>query len=299
MKTRRFLNFPPLASWACLGLIMASPLALQAQEPAKTPAANAAPAGKSADKPAVAKPDPAPQGKTAAAEPAKKEGDAPKKEDKKDEAKPAEPALHKVKKGEFELKVTLDGVFESAGQTPISLSPEAWSDLTIVSVVDHGTEVKKGDVLVKFETKDLAEQIADLEKSQPLAELNLKLARQELETLEKTTPLSLDSARRTKMETEQDFAYYEDTGRPMDEKDAHEDLKRIEQSLSYAQEELDQLEKMYQADELTEETEEIILKRARNDVAYYKWILEQTKARSERSLNTMIPREHAARQRGV
>ncbi|MCB1086368.1 MAG: hypothetical protein KDM63_04935, partial [Verrucomicrobiae bacterium] len=29
------------------------------------------------------------------------------------------------------------------------------------------------------------------------------------------------------------------------------------------------------------------------------WILEQTKARSERSLNTMIPREHAARQRGV
>lgn len=261
-----------------------------------------------------AKPKPAPE-RPAAAAPAKpavepgeqKAGAAPGDQkakaatgEKKDEAKPAETGtLQRLKKGEFELKVTLDGIFESAAQTPVAVDPREWSDLTVVSVVDHGTAVKQGEVLVRFETGDLEEQIADLERARPLEESSLKLVRQELGSLEKTTPLSLESARRAKMEGEQDLAYFEDVSRALQERDAREDVKRLEQNLSYAREELEQLEKMYQADELTEETEEIILQRARNDVAYYEWMLEQTRVRSERTLNTVIPRQHLSQRQSV
>ncbi len=223
------------------------------------------------------------------------EKEKPEEKDEKDE----KPAIHKVERGEFELKVELEGVFESGQVTPISVAPEAWGELAVVEVVPHGTQVKKGDVLIRFETEKLEEEIDNLRAGAPLEDLNLKVARQELDALEKSTPLSLDNARRQKMEAEQDMAYYEDVTRGMRERDAEEDVKRIEQQLAYAREELDQLEKMYKADDLTEETEEIILERARNDVAYYEWIAEQTRARSQRALTTSIPREHDAQRRNV
>ncbi len=240
---------------------------------------------------------PAPAEKKAIAKP-KAEKNGEEVEGEKSD-KSAGPVPHKITRGEFELKVELDGVFQSVQETPLSVAPEAWSDLTVVDVVAHGTQVKKGEVLLRFDTAKLKEEIAELKKQAPLAELTLKLARQELASLEKTTPLSLETARRDKTESEQDLAYYEDVTRALRERDTKEDVRRIEQSLSYAQEELNQLEKMYQADDLTEETEEIILKRARNDVAYYEWLLIQTRERSARSLNTTIPREHDSMRRNV
>lgn len=257
------------------------------------------------EKKAIAKPKSAPK-------PEPKEKEAPKDtskktdpsvkekpEEEKKSDKPAEPALHKVARGEFELKVELDGILQSVQQTPLSIAPNAWNDFTVVEVAAHGTEVKKGDVVLRFDPVKLKEEIADLKKQAPLAELNLSLARQELEALEKTTPVALANARRGKIEAEQDLAYFEDVTRALRERDAKENVRRIEQNLSYSQEELNQLKKMYEADDLTEETEEIILKRAQNEVAYYEWLLEQTRERSARTLNTTIPRELDSQRRNA
>ncbi|MCB1231193.1 MAG: hypothetical protein KDN19_13040 [Verrucomicrobiae bacterium] len=300
---------PDLRAIIALAAVLLAPMCLS-----QTDAAKDKPAAKPSTKPAVAaaapsKPraeaaskttKPGNEAATAAnsGEEKKKEPGEKEKADSKEE-KPEAPKLHSVKRGEFELKVELDGTFVASQATPVSVVPEAWSDLTIVEVLPHGTPVKKGDVLARFETKNLEKEIAELHESEPLKELNDVMARRELETLEKTTPLSLENARRAKMEAEQDFAYFQDVSRKLRERDAHEDVSRIEQQLSYAREELNQLEKMYKADDLTEETEEIILTRARNDVAYYEWILEQTKARSERTLSTSLPREEGAQRRGV
>jgi multidrug efflux pump subunit AcrA (membrane-fusion protein) len=56
------------------------------------------------------------------------------------------------------------------------------------------------------------------------------------------------------------------------------------------QDELDQLEKMYEADDLTEETEEIVLKRSRNQVDFAKFSLESTKLNVDEILNVRLPR---------
>ncbi|MEM7697616.1 MAG: hypothetical protein AAF236_04340 [Verrucomicrobiota bacterium] len=202
------------------------------------------------------------------------------------------PGLHRVETGEIEVTVELEGVFNSTLNTPIAMDLQRWGDLTIAEIVPPGTEVKKGDVLIRFETDRLKKAIEDLEASLPLARHSFESAEAALAHLEKTTPITLEQSRRSKTEAEQDLAYFEDVSRGMRERDAREDLKSTEQYLAYAVEELEQLKAMYEEDDLTEETEEIILQRAQNSVDNYEWMLEQTKARTDRTLRTSIPREH-------
>src|SRR5690606_1526033 len=97
---------------------------------------------------------------------------------------------------------------------------------------------------------------------------------------------------RDKMQAEQDLAHFEDIGRPLRERGAKEEVNEIGESLAYAEEELNQQKKMYEQDDLTEETEEIVLRRAENTVLRYRWRLEQTEARTARTLDTVLPREH-------
>ncbi|MEZ5303785.1 MAG: HlyD family efflux transporter periplasmic adaptor subunit [Verrucomicrobiales bacterium] len=75
---------------------------------------------------------------------------------------------------------------------------------------------------------------------------------------------------------------------------AHFDVKFAEQLLDNAREELVQLEKMYKADDLTEETEEIILRRQRNAVESAEFRLGRVKVEAEQQLTVGIPRQGEA-----
>ena len=71
-------------------------------------------------------------------------------------------------------------------------------------------------------------------------------------------------------------------------------LKTSEQYLAYAAEELNQLKKMYEADDLTEETEEIILQRAQYQYERAKFSHEAAKIRNEETLQVQLPRGKTA-----
>lgn len=206
---------------------------------------------------------------------------------------------HAVKPEKFVQKVKVGGTVQALRETPVELNLKRWADLTVVRAMPHGSTVKSGEVILELETKDLVKKIDDLKRSLPTQELELAAVELDLEKAEKTTPLSLERAMREKMQAEQDLAHFEDEDRPMQERAAREDVKEIREALAYAQEELNQLKKMYEKDDLTEETEEIILRRAENTVARYQWMLEQTEARSERTLNVNLPRTHENLKRGL
>lgn len=208
------------------------------------------------------------------------------------DAKEENTKTHEVVAETFILKTKVSGVIESTRATPIALDLDQWSDLTVVRAVDHGTVVKKGDVLIELETDAIKEKIRDLDLGMPLKELAKEAAHLELDKLEKTTPLTLERSRELKVQAEADLAYYEDVTKELRERDAKETVSSAENYLAYAQEELDQLLKMYEEDDLTEETEEIILQRARHSVKNYEWLLEKAKERADRSLTTTIPREY-------
>lgn len=233
-------------------------------------------------------------------EPAKK--NEKKKADKKaTDAKPAEtassakPATHKVEKGPFKIDVSAKGMFESRKMTEVALHPEAWSPntggmLLVQKAVEQGARVKAGDQLVWFDMERLNHTISDLENDQKLGTLAIKLAEEELPLLEKTTPLDLQAAERSKKQTDEDLKRYFEKERALAEESANRMVKSAKEYLEYEQEELKQLEKMYKANDLTEETEEIILKRQRNSVEDMKWYLQMAEHRREQALKTEMPR---------
>ena len=191
---------------------------------------------------------------------------------------------HTVKREPIKIQFELDGTFESRNMTEIILRPEEWPSFIVLEAVEHGARVKKDEVLIKFDSEKIDKAIADMRTEQQIAEITLKVAEDQLAILEKTTPLDLEASQRAQRNTEEDSKRYFESTRPMVIKSWDYSLKFTRQQLEYAREELEQLEKMYKADDLTEETEKIVLKRARNTVERAEFSLE----REEYDYNLMM-----------
>jgi len=190
----------------------------------------------------------------------------------------------------FKKVTTLSGTFLPTDSTAISIAPEVWADYTITSFVSQGSVVKKGDVLIGIDTKTLDKHIAKAEKERETDLLNLANAKHELAQLEISTPLNLEKYARAEKEALENLKWFTDIGRPHDIENTNNSVERAELSLSYQIEELKQLEKMYAEDNVTEETEEIILIRTRNAVKRNEFALKAAKLSAARALETTIPR---------
>ncbi|MEM9478549.1 MAG: hypothetical protein AAGA58_02685 [Verrucomicrobiota bacterium] len=196
----------------------------------------------------------------------------------------------KVAKKDLRAVVSLTGYVEAAASTPIYVETNQWSDLTVESVVPHGKRVRAGDVLIRFRADKIAEQIADLENGRKGRKLTLANARDQMRAIEKAAPINMEVVERAKEEDDDNYEFYKKTDRADTIDDMKYMLRRAKYSLEYAEEELEQLLKMYEADDLTEETEEIIIERARRQVESAKRNYDSTKVYVERYLEKSVPR---------
>lgn len=196
-------------------------------------------------------------------------------------------------------KLVLDGTFVSARTHSIRIEPDEWTKFTIVSVVDHGAVVSKGDTLIECDAKELDAAIRDAEIEQRLGRLSLAGAEDNLDLLKKTNPLALADAERTERNAAEDLKRFLTQGRQQTKKSLEFSVKSTENRLAYQEEELRQLEKMYEADEITEETEEIILRRTRDAVESARYSLERAMIARERGLEVDLPRTEAQLEKSV
>lgn len=203
---------------------------------------------------------------------------------------PNNPKTHAVTSGPFEATLTFDGWAQNSEFAEIVLQPEEWSAFTVDSCLEAGQEVKAGDVLISFETKGIDREIQDLKQQIAAGELGLKLARIDLELLEKSTPFDLEAAERNAIVSKEEWDFYQKLGEALEKQSVEEQLKSMKDMLEGSQEELTQLEKMYKADDLTEETEEIILKRARREVERGEFLLKQSQVHHDRQVTEELPR---------
>ncbi len=211
-----------------------------------------------------------------------------KKEKKKAEKKKAKP--HKVKRDALKIEVELDGIFVADEMEEVALRPEAWSSFKVLEAVEHGSTVKKGDVLVRFDDEKLEDSLAQEALEQRLGELSLMQDEEEFPRLKRLLELSYESAERRNERTKADYKYYQATDRPFSVEIAHYRYKQAVEQLASAQEELDQLQKMYEADDLTEATEEIVLRRQSFAVETAKLVLKLNKESRDYTLNVSLPR---------
>ncbi len=189
---------------------------------------------------------------------------------------------------------TIDRSFQAtilpAKPVLVSIDPESWADFTIEEILPHGTAVKKGDVLVKFDREGYDRRLEDLKRA--VESRALTLASQELAFLKfgEETAIRLEAARRAQRVAAEELEYFAKIGRKAQEEEVADDLEGSKRRLEAAQEELKQLKMMYDADDLTEQTEEIILKRQEYAVKSSELALKLAELSTTRTLQVLLPR---------
>ncbi len=236
------------------------------------------------------KPKPAAEKKATPAA-AKKAEPAAKKAEPAAEKKAEPPATVTIKRSPLRVTVELDGVFEGDAAHEITVQTEEWPALVLESAAPHGAVVRKGDVLLKLETDKLDRTIADLRADLKVSELAMHQAKDQLQSMEKALPVELEQGRRSARVAEEDRQFFFEVAKPFDLKAVEFELKMAKVVLEYQQEELRQLEKMYKADDITEETEEIVLRRARDNVEQAKFMLEFAQLNHDHALKFDLPRK--------
>lgn len=203
----------------------------------------------------------------------------------------------KAEKTPLITSVSWKGVVESQASTEVELRLKGWtSSLIVDTAVEHGTPVKAGDTLIQFDSEKLEHAIRDAREEREISQLAIRHAELELPTLKKQFPLDLAAAEREHKEAAEDLQRFLEIEKDVEIASANMTLKSAEFMLEYAKEELVQLEKMYRDKDLTEDTEEMILKRYKFQVVNSEFWLRAAKTWTERQLKIDIPRqEHTTR----
>ena len=186
--------------------------------------------------------------------------------------------------------VKLSGVLSPTEALPVEVEMKSGIAPKIESFAKHGHAVAKGDTLLTLETKELDDAITDAEANFRLAQLSLEQAERSLHALERSIELDQSGAEHDREVATEAWEYFQQIGKEATIQDWRQSVTSSEHALQYAQEELKQLEKMYDADDLTEESEEIVLKRARNDVAQAEHYLNRVQREAKRALEIELPR---------
>jgi multidrug efflux pump subunit AcrA (membrane-fusion protein) len=219
----------------------------------------------------------------------------------------ARPATQKVEKKPFKIDLVVKGILEPEQGAEVAFRAQPLvglqvgpGPLVVRKAAEHGAKVKKGDVLLELDTRRIDQTISFLETDLRSADAAIKLAEEELPLLEKTLPLDLAAAERSKVQADEDLAYFLKVSRPESEKQAHQFVKMAKFSLEFAKEELRQLEKMYKANDLTEDTEEIVLRRQKHYVEMMEHSFKRAELSRDLTLKVELPRrEQSARDNAV
>ncbi|MDH3584277.1 MAG: hypothetical protein OER86_08685 [Phycisphaerae bacterium] len=210
---------------------------------------------------------------------------------------------HRVAKGKIEVTVDLDAIVEAKRMWPIRVDTRQWlgntRPLKIQEAVAPGTKVRQGQIILRFDTEAIDRTIADTRRAAAASGTRLAQAEQESKLVEKAHQMELAAAERTYARYTEDHQRYRSLLRARQIRDAANEVKNREQSLAYSREELKQLKRMYKEDNLTEETEEMILKRQVWSVQWAELGLLKAHEKQAYTLDIAIPRQDTDWEKGL
>lgn len=195
------------------------------------------------------------------------------------------------------VEVELDGVAVAKRGAEVAVSAKQWSSFVVLDAAPHGAHVKKGEILIRFKTRKLDQAIEDAKTALTLTDMAIKQSEREIPLIARSLELQRESAETAERISREDTERFLKVEHPLSVKQAEFSLKSSQHYYEYALEELRQLEKMYEADDLTEESEEMILKRQRHQAEQAKFSLERAKIRYETTMKFSIPRAEQAAKR--
>ena len=187
----------------------------------------------------------------------------------------------------------LNGVVEAVNSLEITTGNEQIPSLTIERIVPHGSTIKAGQNVVWFDSKAIAEKLKDAEIEMRLSQLTMDDEEFNHKQFLANRKLDRAAAERSWQAAQQIYNNFVKVDRDRTVMTQKNSLKSSLASLENATEELKQLQQMYDADDLTEESEEIVLKRAKRSVESAQFRHEGTKIVTERAIKQTLPRTSA------
>lgn len=204
----------------------------------------------------------------------------------------AAPATVVVKLGPLGDAVKTKGSIVPASFERAACELESYrGPLEIVEAVPEGPVVK-GQTLVRFSDETYREQLVAKERSFALARIKLQKAEIDARLRPDETAASLDSLVRKKRLADEALERFETVERKMLEEGKIYSFQGRRNQIQNMREELAQLQKMYTEDDLTEETEEIVLKRNKRNFERMLQSFEWAKKRHEYDMKVDLPRRH-------
>ncbi len=209
--------------------------------------------------------------------------------DKKESPKP--PETVKATSDVLREYESVDTRIEATRTAELAMNMEVFSTLVVDTILPPGTRVKKGAIVATFKKEKLEDLIRDAKYGVQMATIALEEAETNLSRAILMNDLDQQLAKQAWARAQEDADYYKRVAASLAARQAEKNLESSQFQAEYAKDELDQLEKMYKEDELTEESEEIVLKRARRSLDQARFYLEMAKARTAHVLETELPRE--------
>ena len=222
-----------------------------------------------------------------------------KKDAKAQETKAKKPATEVVKKEDIQVYKKLSGIVESKSMTPVKADMKSFKSLVVEKWVPEGSTVNKGDLVLEFKKEDYNRTLESSATALKLAKLDLDDAKIAVEQVNKTFKMDKEKLDRDLKHALADYEHYKKVLVPQRLEMLDYSMKQSEWRLENALEEYNQLKKMYNEDELTEESEKIVLKRAERSVDSAKMWLKREKINYDRAKKVLHDRQDQAKKEEI
>ncbi len=163
----------------------------------------------------------------------------------------------------------------------ISFSPKNVSDIFVIDVLPQGAKVKQGQAIATADFRSLNQLIEDMDRFVKARNLDVMKLRFELDQEKASADQKNKEATTSLQRAQEDLKDFEEKRKARMLAEEEERVNRALRQLSYKQEELNQLIKMYKDDQVAEETEEIILTRLKNELSESDFAVQGAKLTSE------------------
>lgn len=199
----------------------------------------------------------------------------------------------------FGDSIEVKGTFIPAEAHGIKVDLEVYSGpLEIADDVPLGA-VEEGQPLIRFKRKWFERQMEAMRLDVDLARLKFELQEKSFRRQQVSIRLSKLEAKRKYDRAKDDFEFFDQADESMRFAEREQGMQARRDRLENQREELAQLEKMYSSDDLTEETEEIVLKRSRRQLKRAEKSAKFSERRHERWLKKTRGRDREDRALGL
>jgi HlyD family secretion protein len=202
-----------------------------------------------------------------------------------------------VRRGNLNLSLDFKGVFEPVQPFEVRLNPRRYHDDFIVThVVAPGTQVSKGDALLELDTDKIDTAIAAARNDLDIAQANLAKAEADVRLGQQADALSMSTAKEQLVDSQTTLKRWDDIDSSIALLASSMASRISDYYVESDADELSELKKMYKSEDLTNETADIVMKRAIRVLDLQKQIAKTAHAASNRyaELEAGIQREQLA-----